>query len=278
MGAPYTATPQIDANDPPLPDGDVASIATARRMRDARAFARVAAWGALRGPSHLVMDPGGSNSAFTLRLGPIDAVVLADSDGVWRRYGLSAETTYGLSVVEGSPSNLANDTIYYVYLWSDAAAPSAVKVQISTMPPSDLGSPGVARLWKQSSTTNYRYVGWFPTNGSGVPQALRRVNGLTVFATPRLVVQNGPSGGTSNANLSLATAVPPHVHLIRARVAVSTTGTSVIAVNSPGANVSVGGNTDLVELYSDDSGLRYSALVNSGESAVLSLYVQSCQE
>jgi hypothetical protein len=286
MGAPHTATPQITPGALAVPNGDASSVGTFRDLIDARIYLRGVAWGQLVWSGRMAVS--GSATAPVITVGVIETVALrypgdaaSDATGVWRPYYTTGETTLGLAHVPsadktGSPAALYADAWYYVYVGSDGT--TTPQWEVSRTPPTESGTPTVARLWKRGQTSNWRYLGFFRTDGSGVPEPLRRVGGLTVFATPRLVVQNGPSGGTSNANLSVATAVPPHVHHLRARVAVATTGTSVIAVNAPGASASVGSSVNLVELYSDDAGLRYSAAVNGGESASLSLYVQSCQE
>lgn len=286
MGGPYTPSPRIGATNPALPDGDAKSLATFRELLDARVHLRGATWGQLVWSGRMAVS--GSATAPVITVGVIEAVALrypgdaaSDATGVWRPYYTTGETTLGIAHVPnadktGSPAALYADEWYYVYVGSDGT--NTPQWEVSRTPPTESGTPTVARAWKRGQIANYRYLGFFRTDGSGVPLPLRRTGGLSVYATERLVTQNAPSGATSNANLSVATAVPPHVHHLRARVAVTTTGSATIGVNSPGANASIGSDVDLAELFADDSGLRYSALVGGGESASVSLYVQSCQE
>lgn len=286
MAGPYSPTARLGATNPALPDGDAKSLATFRELLDVRVHLRGATWGQLVWSGRMAVS--GSATAPVITVGVIEAVSLrypgdaaSDATGVWRPYYTTGETTLGIAHVPnadktGSPAALYADEWYYVYVASDGT--NTPQWEVSRTPPTESGTPKVARLWKRGQTSNYRYLGFFRTDGSGVPEPLRRAGGLSVYATERLVVQNGPAGVTSNANLSVATVVPPHVHHLRARVVIATTGIATISVKSPGAIGSIGSDVDLAELFADDSGLRYTALVGGGESASVSLYVQSCQE
>lgn len=288
MGGPYTPSPRIGATNPALPDGDAKSLATFRELLDARVHLRGATWGQLVWSGRLAVT--GSATAPVITVGVIEAVSLrypgdaaSDATGVWRPYYTTGETTLGIAHVPnadktGSPAALYADEWYYVYVASDGT--NTPQWEVSRTPPTESGTPKVARLWKRGQTSNYRYLGFFRTDGSGVPLPLRRTGGLSVYATERLVTQNIVASVASTA-LSVATAVPPHVHHLRARVVIATSGTTgsiSVGVNSPGAIGSIGSNVDLAEFFADDSGLRYSALVSGDQTADLSLYVQSCQE
>lgn len=278
MPSAYTPTPQIGATDPPLPDGPPSNAATHRELLNNRQHLRGATWAQLAWSGRLRVT-GTSNTVFSVEVGVIEAVTLRDSNSVWRPYYTTGLTTLDLTHVEGAPANLANDTFYYVYAWSDSAAPGAVKFQISTDPPTEVGTPTVPRLWKRGQTANYRYLGWLRTNGTGVPVAAISTRGVCTLLDEKVITQVA-GGDVSGAALAVSAVAPPHAAGLRARVAFSVTGGAVISVQSPGAALAVASTSSDSGPYDfvpDASGLLYNATL-SGGTASLSLYVQSVQE
>lgn len=205
MPSAYTPSPQIGATDPPLPDGPPSNAATHRELLDNRRHLRGATWGALAWNGRLRVT-GTSNTVFSVEVGVIEAVTLRDSNDVWRPYYTTGVSTLDLTHVEGAPANLANDTFYYVYAWSDSAAPGSVKFQISTDPPTEAGTPTVLRLWKRGQTANYRYLGWFRTSATGVPLAMHADRGRYLYSVPA-ALHTVTAGGL----YSLAARIPPFI-------------------------------------------------------------------
>lgn len=293
MPSAYTPTPQIGADDPPLPDGPASNAATHRELLNNRRHLRGAVWAQLVWSERLRVS-GSSNTVFAIAVGVIEAVTLRDSNSVWRPYFTSDETTLDLTHVESAPANLANDTFYYVYAWSDSAAPSTVKFQISTSPPTEAGTPTVLRLWKRGQTANYRYLGWFRTNASGVPLAMRvergrylydRAAGLGDFELGSVY-----SGGTLAATaVSAAARVPPHIFRCGVTVSLLPSGDSftsgigctlgdngrITLVNGVGAEV-----RDLeVLLNGSQEFTRAVSVHGSGTPTIqLNTYIRDCQE
>lgn len=243
MPSAYTPTQQIGAADPPLPDGPPSNAATHRELLNNRLYLRGSSWGQLSWNGRLRIT-GSSNTVFAVTVGVIDAVMLIDAASVARAYFTSAETALDLTHVEGAPANLSNDTFYYVYAWSDSAAPNAVKFQISTSPPTESGSPTVLRLWKRGQTANYRYLGVFRTNASGVPLAMRAERGRYLYDRSAglgdFEIGSVYSGGTLAATaVSAAALVPPHVFRCAVTVSVLPSGDNFTA----GVGVSIGGSS-----------------------------------
>lgn len=243
MPSPFSPTPQIGASDPSLPDGPASNAATHRELLNNRRHLRGATWALLAWSGRLRIA-GTSNTVFSVTVGVIEAVTLRDSNGVWRPYFTADETVLDLTHVEGAPANLSNDTFYYVYAWSDSAAPGAVKFQISTSPPTEVGTPTVLRLWKRGQTSNFRYLGCFRTNGSGTPLAMRIERGRYLYDRSAglgdFEIGSVYSGGTLAATaVSAAALVPPHVFRCAVTVSVLPSGDNFTA----GAGVSIGGSS-----------------------------------
>lgn len=248
MPSAYTPSPQIGATDPPLPDGPPSNAATHRELLNNRQHLRGATWAQLAWNGRLRVT-GTSNTVFSVEVGVIEAVTLRDSNSVWRPYYTTGVSTLDLTHVEGAPANLANDTFYYVYAWSDSAAPGSVKFQISTSPPTEVGSETVLRLWKRGQTANYRYLGCFRTNASGVPLAMRAERGRYLYdrsaGLADFEIGTVYNGGTLAATAVSAVAhVPPHVFRCSVTVSALPTGDSFTA----GIGVSIGGSGGRIPL------------------------------
>lgn len=294
MPSAYTPSQQIGASDPPLPDGPPSNAATHRELLNNRLYLRGSSWGQLIWNGRLRIA-GTSNTVFSVTVGPIDAVMLIDAASVARAYFTSAETALDLTHVEGAPANLADDTFYYVYAWSDSSAPGAVKFQISTSPPTEVGTPTVLRLWKRGQTANYRYLGWFRTNASGVPLAMHADRGSYLYdrAAGLADFELGTtySGGTLAATaVSAASRVPPHARRCSVTVSLLPSGDAFTAgigctLGGDGGRIAlvIGGGAEVrdVDVLLDGSQefTRAISVHGSGTPTVqLNTYIRSIQE
>lgn len=213
-----------DANTILVPeDGDDLDAhqveAALQRLSNRVQYGRGAVWGSLAWTGTLAVS--GTAAAPVVLVGAIESCPLLATDNVWRPYYTSGETTLGASHVEGGGS-LTGSTWYYVYAWSDAAAPTALKFQITTTPPTDASAATVPRLWKRDQAANFRYLGCFPTNTTGAPIPLRKTAGRVVYrrsgvaSVEGLFSANGlralsRSGAQASPTaVDLRPAVPPH--------------------------------------------------------------------
>lgn len=271
MPSAYTPSQQIGASDPPLPDGPPSNAATHRELLNNRLYLRGSSWGQLSWNGRLRVT-GSSNTVFSVTVGPIDAVMLIDGASIARAYFTADETALDLTHVESEPANLADDTFYYVYAWSDSTAPSSVKFQISASPPTEVGTPTVLRQWKRGQTANYRYLGWFRTSGSGVPLAMQVDRGSSLYELPDVLATITTSGLQS-----LATRLPPHI--TRAKLRASCTRTTSSGQLFAGVREATGSGVShqawLVNLYSVADLTSVAATFELLTNASQEVYVQS---
>jgi len=188
------------------------------RLYDRTAHHEGALFGHLSWSGDLSVDPGGSNSSFTIRLGAINAVNI---------YGASASKvfayaggTIGASKIQGG-GNLANSDWYHVYAYNNAGS---IDFEISTT------EPNASRTLKTGDSTR-GYLGCFPTLSTGAPVPLRASRGRYVYrvsgcGADDLKVLNGLSD-TSYTAVDCAALLPAHARLgsFRANI-VSTTGSA----------------------------------------------------
>lgn len=163
----------------------------------------------------------GTAAAPVVVVGAIESCVLQDANNAWRAYATTGESTLGAANVEGGGS-LTADTWYYVYAWSDSAAPTAIKFQISTTPPTTALLPTVPRLWKRGEDANYRYLGAFYAGTSGDPRPVRCARGQYTYRASALAFPSLFTDVVAAAwgDKSLVTVLPPHARmaLIRCEV------------------------------------------------------------
>lgn len=238
MTTAYTPTAQIATSNPAThADGDDGNATNFNRplepLLDARAFVRSLAPGMLLWRGLFAVDTGGSNSSFTVRFSPIEAVVLPDGSGTLYVFeGTAAETTIGASKIDGG-GNLSNSTWYYVYAYRNAGS---LDYLISTT------APDVYLTFRNGAQT-HRYLGCFRTDGSGAPYAMRGHRGRYTYqnsATSDTVVYT-TGGAAAYGSLSLASFVPPHSRLARLRLELANTSASALAslaVRTPGDTTS----------------------------------------
>ncbi|MFO0607260.1 MAG: hypothetical protein U0324_29120 [Polyangiales bacterium] len=210
------------------------------------AFLRSAVWGQLVWSGRL--EAGGTAGSPSIKVGPIDAVCLraaetrsGNSVDVWRAFLEPAETTLGISHVEGAPGSLTSDTWYYVYVYSNGT--TTLQWQITTTPPTDSGAPTVLRQWKRGASANYRYLGCFRTDNSGKPLPVYATRGRVLYQRSAVSGAYGSlasgglrardaTGSASLTALSLASRVPPHSRVALVR------GTITMGPSTPAADAS----------------------------------------
>lgn len=190
-------------------------------LADRAQYARGATWGLMVGGKVFAVAAGGSNTVFAVSLSAFEAMVAKDTDGVfWPRF-TTADTTFALADVESTPANLANSTWYYCYLGVNTDG--SLRKQISTT------GPGASGVWKSGAADLWRFVGAFPTDGSGNPLPLRRVGQKVLYQRSAIAdasilrVLNGGSS-TSVVTRSCAAVVPPHARVATVRARVSRSG------------------------------------------------------
>lgn len=218
---------------------------------DRTLYARGSVWGLNSWSGEFGVDTGGSNTVFTVRVGIVLGMTLRDGNSVWRPYFTSAQATLDLTNVEFTPANLSNSKWYYVYGWSDSAAPSSVKWQISTSPPTEVAAPTVVTGYKRGEVANYRYVGCFVTDSSGAPVPVTcrrgrytyRVSALAVAATR--VLNAGTS--TTYAAVSCAALIPPHALIGALRMELIST--TAVAANFGNIQTNGDAGADAFNLY-----------------------------
>lgn len=224
MTTAYTPTAQIATSNPAThADGDDGNATNFNRplepLLDARAFVRSLAPGMLLWRGLFAVDTGGSNSSFTVRFSPIEAVVLPDGSGTLYVFeGTAAETTIGASKVEGSV-NLSNSTWYYVYAFRNAGS---LDYLISTT------APDVYLTFRNGAQT-HRYIGCFVTDSSGAPIPMRAHKGRYLYRRSALANNQTRALNTSTVagsatNLSLAGQVPPHSRLAMVQTQITNSG------------------------------------------------------
>ena len=190
-------------------------------LADRAQYGRGSTWGAMVGGDVFAVDAGGTSSSFTARVNAFEVLNAQDTDGVfWVRYS-TGDTTFGLSDVEGSPGNLAQNTWYYCYLGVNTDG--SLRRLISTT------GPGASKVWKSDAANVWRYIGCFRANAAAAPLPCRRTRGRVVYQrsaiadTDVIRVLNGGSD-TVAATKSCSSVVPPHARLATARVRVQHSG------------------------------------------------------
>lgn len=225
MTTAYTPTAQIATSNPAThADGDNGNATNFNRplepLLDARAFVRTLAPGLLLWRGLFAVDTGGSNSSFTVRFSPIEAVVLPDGSGTLFVFeGTAAETTIGASKVE-SGGNLGNSTWYYVYAYRSSGG--SLDYLISTT------APDVYLTFRNGAQT-HRYLGCFVTDSSGAPIPMRAHKGRYLYQRSALANNQTRALNTSTVagsatNLSLAGQVPPHSRVAMVQTQVTNSG------------------------------------------------------
>ena len=203
MGGPYSPTARLGAS-PALPDGDAKNVPIERNARDARAYFSDLLLGALDWNGDFGVQPGGAHNAFTLDVGAIAAVAVRDADDVLWPHAYGGGTINQTKIAGGGGTLGAVAQWWRVYAYRTVGG--SLDFEIATT------APNATRRFK-STDNKYRYVGCFPTDGSGAPLALRTSNGHTVYEEP----QNAASNliATTPTLVSLAAFVPPHARIAK---------------------------------------------------------------
>jgi hypothetical protein len=224
MTTAYTPTAQIATSNPAThADGDDGNATNFNRplepLLDARAFVRTLAPGLLLWRGLFAVDTGGSNSSFTVRFSPLEAVVLPDGSGTLFVFeSTAAEVTIGASKVEGSV-NLSNSTWYYVYAYRNAGS---LDYLISTT------APDVYLTFRNGAQT-HRYLGCFVTDSTGAPIPMRAHKGRYLYRRSALANNQTRALNTSTVagsatNVSLAGQVPPHSRVAMVQSQITNSG------------------------------------------------------
>lgn len=208
----------------------------------------------------IAVAAGGTNTVFSVVIGPIQAFTGVDNAGgnARRTRTTLAAVTLTLADVEGTPSNLSNSSVYYLYARDTGA--DLVR-QISTTQP--VGVSGGLCLFK-SGDSRWVLLGAFVTDSSGAPIPYRARGG-------EVMIRKGVSGAlaamgvltngnaTSNTSVSVAGFVPPYVRRVTLMVKVdNTTPAAGYAILGDGDDntVAVGG----VTVRTPDGSALYSVL------------------
>lgn len=204
-------------------DGGASPLATIlQKLADRCELAKDAvAFGRVEGAGSFSVDPGGSNSSFTVRIGAISRVVTYRSGTTTYKTFAYAGGTIGASKISGG-GNLANSDWYFVYAYDNAGS---LDFEISTTEPN-------ANLCIKTGDSTRVYVGCFPTLSTGAPVPLRASRGRYVYrvsgcAVADLKVLDGLSD-TSYTAVNCGGLIPAHSRLGTFRAGlVSTTGAAM---------------------------------------------------
>ena len=215
MPAPHVPTARLRLAAPPLPTADPKDLSTWRTLLDALAHQLQATGNRLTWSGEFSVDPGGTNSTFAVNVGAFYGLTLTDlASGTFLPY-FTAGATIGASKIEGG-GNLANNSWYYVYAWSNAGS---VDYEIS------LTAPSVSRVRKSGSDDEDLarvYLGCFRTGSAGAPLPVHAVRGRYLYRRSAIASVDGAFGAnglravpiatgvTARTDLDLKARVPPH--------------------------------------------------------------------
>ncbi len=266
-------TRAVDGERAGMDSGPAPLANTLQELANRAQYARGATWGNMVGGDVFAVDTGGTNTTFTARVSAFEVLVAQDTSGVfWPRFS-TADTTFSLADVDGSPANLSNSTWYYCYLGVNTDG--TLRKQISTSAPIASGK------WKTGGTDQWRYVGCFRANASGAPLPTRSVRGRVALDfgaignTDEHRVKNA-GADTSFAAVSCAAVAPPHARRARLYVQfdpssagdyfqVRRTGTSTFYKTFYGQTADPIGFEVETEL---DSSQRFDYLVSAGNATI----------
>lgn len=148
---------------------------------------------------------GGSLTAFTLDVGAISALYLADSGGTYR-VGDAVATTIGVSKVEGAPGTLGAVARWW-YVYAFLTTLGVVDYAISLTGPSE-------DLRFKAGDATRAYLGCFRTTAAGTPLPGRKAAGRWVYRRSALASNEtrvlNASASAGPADLDLSALVPPH--------------------------------------------------------------------
>lgn len=200
-------------------DLDAADVeAVFQRLADRAHLARNALLTHIVWSGDLVVESGGSLTSFSVKVGPISKMVVADEDGEVRVASPTSEATLGVADIEGTPGTLGDVTrFWYVYAFHTTTISSGAAVVDYAI---SLTPPDVSRRYKGGDPTRV-YLGCFPVaavSGTRQPIPLRacdRRYRYRVSALAATALRTTPSGGsaTSYTDLDLSALVPPHARL-----------------------------------------------------------------
>ena len=162
------------------------------------------------------VDSGGSLTTFTVRVGDIGKLFVADSLGVYR-VGSASATSFGVSKVEGTPGTLGAVARWW-YVYAFLTTGGSVDYAISTT------APSTDRRFKGGDATRV-YLGCFRTLASGAPLPLRKAAGRVLYQASALGSNElraiNVTTATAATTVSLSTLIPPHARLVTLRLALT---------------------------------------------------------
>ena len=222
-------------------DADVVAAAL-QVLGDRALLARDGLLGLLSGAEVLEVPAGGTLTSFTLSLGNIRGVVLTCGDGATRCLADSTISVTEADIEGGGGTLGAVAQWWHVYAY---AATTTLAYEISTT------APTADLVWKAGSVGTKRYLGCFPTTGSGAPIALRKCRGRYLYslsdlgATALRVLTAGSA--TSYTDVDLSGFVPPHgrraelsAYLIPNTTVATSIGSATLRKNGAGSAGVVG--------------------------------------
>lgn len=209
-GASYSPTAVLSADDPPLPQGDPSNLDGARKMRDTRKLLRSSLLAQLDWSRELEVLPGGSRTAFTVRIGAITIGTFFDTGAL---YALGyAGGTIDQTKAAGS-ALAATSQPWYAYAFRGAGG--AIDFEITTT------APTAARKFKTGTFTHH-YLGTFFTDSTGAPIPMLAVRGRCLYRRSAIASVDGAfaanglravaagGGAVALTALDLSARVPPH--------------------------------------------------------------------
>lgn len=162
------------------------------------------------------VDSGGTLTSFTVRVGDIGKLFVADSSGVCR-VGLASATSFGVAKVEGTPGTLGAVARWW-YVYAFLTTGGSVDYAISTT------APSTDRRFKSGDATRV-YLGCFRTLATGAPLPLRKAAGRVLYQSSALGSNElraiNVTTATAVTTVSLSTLIPPHARLVTLRLALT---------------------------------------------------------
>lgn len=202
MPIPYVGTPSVPDSDPSVPDGPGVNDPVHRDLLDRVRLALEMLRGGLGGPEYFSIDPGGTDTVYTARVGPLRIAPLVGTNGA-RIVEATAETALS------SLPALTAITDAWRYLVAYNVSGTLTWALSATAP--------VAHGW--DANRQLCYVGAIRTDGSGNPLSVVRTGRRYLYqrwyADAGIAISLG-SAGTSAP--SLASRAPPGAKTVKLSV------------------------------------------------------------
>lgn len=201
MPMPYVGTPSVPDTDPSVPDGPGVNDPVHRDLLDRMRLALEMLRGGLGAPETFSVVPGGTDSSYSVKVGPLRIAPLVGTNGA-RVVEATSETTLTQPTLAALTGVL--DAWRYVVAYNDAGV---LAWSLTSTAPEAHG-------WSANRQTCY--VGAIRTDGSGNPLAVvrsgRRYLYARWYADAGIAASLGVAGNTT---VSLAARVPPNAKSVR---------------------------------------------------------------